>query len=252
MERSEYALIEQVQGHHWWWLGRNRIIQAVIERYIDHSRPLLMADAGCGFGANIPMLRQYGAVVALEQDDDALRKMSERYRDAIKAIKWKSPEPLDERFDLVLFADVLEHIPDDAEAVAWTFEHLRDGGHVLLTVPAHGFLWSEMDEFVHHYRRYSRKQLVELFTNGFDIRLISYYDMVLFPVKAAFVGFTRLARVLWPARPKRSYNDVPPSVINHLFKHLLSLEARVIPTTPLPFGISIILLAQKRPGDAYR
>jgi hypothetical protein len=110
------------------------------------------------------------------------------------------------------------HIPDDAEAVNWIWNHLNPGGHVMVTVPAHQFLWTEMDEVVHHVRRYERSQLLDLFAGDFELRVASYYNMFLFPVKCAFVGFARTYRKLAPAREKRSYNEIPPQPINVIFR----------------------------------
>jgi len=56
-----------------------------------------------------------------------------------------------------MMADVLEHIPNDFEAVQWMIDDLNPGGYVIITVPTHQFLWTEMDEVVHHYCRYSMR-----------------------------------------------------------------------------------------------
>jgi len=247
MERREYQLVGEVQTAHWWWRGRRRIIEAVLDRKVGRSRPLQVADIGSGYGANIPMLARYGEVSALEMDDDALARIKRDHGDRVRTIRWKSPEPIDQRFDLMLLADVLEHIPDDRQAVRWIWEHLTDGGHVLVTVPAHQFLWTEMDDVVHHFRRYTLPGLARLFSRGFDVRLVTYYNLVLFPVKLAFVGFARTLRSLMPQREKRSYNDLPPRLVNAVFEFVLRCEAGIIPKIPLPFGVSLVLLARKRP-----
>lgn len=250
MQSKEYKLVRQVQGRHWWWLGRERIIETVVEKYLDMSVKLEIADVGCGFGANISMLRQYGDVTGLELNADAIRTVKSRWGDSVQAVAWRSPDPLAMRFDFMLLADVLEHIPDDRGAVEWVHEHLVDNGHALVTVPAHRFLWTQMDEVLDHQRRYTRSTLLALFDGRFEIVYCSYYNMLLFPVKGCFVLFDRLKRMLFPSAAKRSYNEVPPLLINSIFKHILMLEASVIRRTTEPFGVSLICLVRKRTGNA--
>ncbi len=246
MRVNEYELVHQVQGRHWWWLGRERIIETTVEKYIDTSTKLNIADVGCGFGANISMLRQYGDVTGLELNDDAINSVKQRWGDSVKTVNWKSPNSIPMRFNFLLLADVLEHIPDHQGAVDWMNEHLTDGGYALITVPAHQFLWTQMDEVLDHHRRYSQKTLLELFDERFEVVYCSYYNLLLFPVKYCFVIFDRLKRKFLPSAPKRSYNDVPKSFINSIFKHILMLEASLLSRTRLPFGVSLICLVRKK------
>ena len=246
MNRKEYQLVQEVQDRHWWWLGRERLIESVVQRFIDTSGKLRIADAGCGFGANIPLLRRYGDVTGLELDQGAIDAVKAKWGGSVRAVRWRSPDPLAVSFDLMLLADVLEHIGDDAGAVRWIWSHLRDGGYVLITVPAHEFLWTQMDEALHHCRRYTASSLRALFEDRFEIVYCSYYNMFLFPVKVGFVIFDRIKRLLFPRVPLRSYNDVPPSFVNSLFKHILMLECSLVKRTTIPFGVSLICLARKK------
>jgi 2-polyprenyl-3-methyl-5-hydroxy-6-metoxy-1,4-benzoquinol methylase len=192
MEQSIYELLDEVQEDHWWFLGRKKIIRQLIEKFSVKQQSLAIADVGCGFGAHLDMLTQFGNVAALELNEEALSKINSKWPAGnVKPIKWKSPEPLAERFDLMLLADVLEHIPDDKEAVDWMWQHLNPGGQVLITVPAHQLLWTEMDDVCHHYRRYSKAQLKQLFESKFEIKYLSFYNSTLFPVKLLFVLLAR-------------------------------------------------------------
>lgn len=66
------------------------------------------------------------------------------------------------RFDYVFAFDVLEHIQDDAAALAQWVSWLKPGGRLLLSVPAHMALWSAGDEWSGHFRRYERAGLAQL------------------------------------------------------------------------------------------
>ena len=65
-------------------------------------------------------------------------------------------------FDLILAADVIEHIKNDFETIENFYKTLNTGGQLILTVPAYNFLMSKKDKVLQHYRRYSRKSLRKL------------------------------------------------------------------------------------------
>jgi len=250
VQLKEYELVRQVQGRHWWWIGREKIIDTLVDRYLDTSVKFEIADVGCGFGANISMLRKYGDVTGLELNDEAINTVKVRWGDSVNTVNWQSPNPLVMKFNFMLLADVLEHIPDDKGAIDWINEHLLENGYALITVPAHKFLWTQMDDVLHHHRRYTRKTLLELFDNRFEIVYCSYYNMFLFPVKVCFVLFDRLKSMLFPSAVKRSYNDMPPPIVNSIFKQILMLESSVIRRTTIPFGISLVCLVRKRARES--
>ena len=68
--------------------------------------------------------------------------------------------PPEERFDTIIYIDVLEHIPDDREELVRAAERLRPGGRIVVLSPAHQWLFSEFDQSIGHCRRYSRKTLL--------------------------------------------------------------------------------------------
>jgi len=77
--------------------------------------------------------------------------------------------PPNEKYDLVIMADVLEHIEDDREFLSSVVApRIRDGGILLISVPAHQRLFSSHDTFLGHFRRYSRTQLLLLVGEQFE------------------------------------------------------------------------------------
>lgn len=85
-----------------------------------------------------------------------------------------------ESFDVIFSFDVLEHIEQDAEALAQWFAWLRPGGHMLLSVPAHMHLWTAGDEWAGHFRRYERESLLALLKReGFEVDVFECYGFPL-------------------------------------------------------------------------
>lgn len=68
------------------------------------------------------------------------------------------------KYDYIISINVLEHIPDDVAALKQLFGMLKEGGALLLYLPAHPFLFSQMDRRVGHYRRYSADEIIAKLT----------------------------------------------------------------------------------------
>ncbi|MER3559157.1 MAG: methyltransferase type 11, partial [Armatimonadota bacterium] len=62
---------------------------------------------------------------------------------------------VNESFRLIVALDVLEHLPDEAHALAELWRVLEPDGWLITTVPAYRWLWSKHDVALHHYRRYT-------------------------------------------------------------------------------------------------
>ena len=86
---------------------------------------------------------------------------------------------------LLSLFDVLEHIDDDTGTLRHIFSVLEPGGVLVLTVPAHPFLFDEMDELAHHRRRYRRSELGDkLRRAGFEVRRLTHFMAPLVPLVA--------------------------------------------------------------------
>jgi len=126
---------------------------------------------------------------------------------------------------------------------------LRPEGFLVVAVPAYRFLWSEHDEALMHRRRYVASELhIKLTCSGFRVLKRSYaVFFAFFPIV-----FYRLFRGLFPKdplAPKASY-VLLPAFLNSLFIVLLRIEAWMMGAIDLPWGTSIIVLAQKIPAES--
>jgi len=81
------------------------------------------------------------------------------------------------KFDTVLASNVVEHIQDDHQAIRNCHQLLSVDGHLVLLVPAYNWLYNSFDRALGHYRRYSRKSLMELMQGeGFEILQTTYFN----------------------------------------------------------------------------
>ena len=84
------------------------------------------------------------------------------------------------RFDYVFAFDVLEHIEEDAAALAEWRSWLKPGGQLVLSVPARMALWTAGDEWAGHFRRYEQESLKALMANSsLDIETFECYGFPL-------------------------------------------------------------------------
>jgi len=241
MERHIYERMRELQETHWWFTARREILGAEIGR-LPLPRPARILEVGCGPGGNLELLKRFGEVRAIEPDAESRAYAAERAGVTVEGGLLPDGLPdLGGAFDVVCAFDVVEHVDDDTGAVAALGERLKPGGFLVTTVPAYAWMWSEHDAQHHHKRRYTRAAYRRLFeAAGLKVRRATYFNTVLFPPIAA----VRLARTA--ARLKGGDDEkMPPPALNGVLKGLFGLERSLLAAGDLPFGVSILLIAER-------
>ena len=147
-----------------------------------------------------------------------------------------------ERFDAVVYLNVLEHVEDDATELRLAAAALRPGGTLLVFGPALEWLYSELDYKAGHYRRYSLGRLRRLAEEaGFEVLSLRYFDVV--GVLPYFVAYRLLRRPAISGSTMWGYD--------RLLVPVSRLLQRAVPRPPL--GKNVVLVARKAdPGPAGR
>jgi len=83
-----------------------------------------------------------------------------------------------ERFDTILYIDVLEHIEEDVAQLQGAASHLAPGAYLIVLSPAHEWLYSPFDAAIGHVRRYNAKQLQSAGPSGLTLARLRYLDAV--------------------------------------------------------------------------
>ena len=131
-------------------------------------------DFGAGTGALARPLIAAGYRVTCVEPDNKLRAGLEAAGFAAHASLSMCP---DEQFDAIYTFNVLEHIADDAGALAALSQRLKPGGRLLVYVPAFQVLYSSMDRLVGHFRRYRKSGLRQAIgAAGLRVDSIGYVD----------------------------------------------------------------------------
>jgi SAM-dependent methyltransferase len=146
-----------------------------------------------------------------------------------------------ESVGLIVALDILEHLENDANGIFELYRVLKNGGTLILTVPAFKFLWGIQDVVTGHKRRYSRKEItIKLRRVGFDILRSSYFNFFLFfPI---LLG-RRIIRIL--GFRVDSENKINSPILNFFLKAMFSLEPYFLKFFSFPFGVSIFCIVKK-------
>ena len=238
MERIVYDRMAELDERHWWYRARREILADLIRRKIPLSPGARILEIGCGTGHNLMMLKRFGSVDGIEIDPAARAIASSRLGHQVKDAPLPALTGIETRaYDLVALLDVLEHVEEDREALASIAERLKPGGKILITVPAHPWMWSAHDEVNHHKRRYTRKSLVEVIeAAGLEVEMMSWFNSLLFPLAAT-------ARAIGRVTGKSDSDDsMPPALVNNVLEKLFGIERYALGRLPFPPGVSLVAI----------
>ena len=145
------------------------------------------------------------------------------------------------KFDLIILADVLEHLKNDKKELLKLKKCLNKKGLILITVPAYKFLFSKKDEILGHYRRYNKEEIKKLFKNFNPIKL-TYFNFLLFIPISISIIILKILRINFIDEVEK----MPNRIINKLLFIIFILEKKIIKNFNLPFGISLLGLFEKK------
>ncbi len=188
-------------------------------------------EVGCGAGALLPDLAALGFTCdALESSDSAFDMATFANRDLPQVRIHRVPEPgWEQRFDLLLAFEVLEHIEDDAGTLAQWRGWLRPGGRMLMSVPARMARWSQSDVWAGHFRRYERQGLLDLIRrSGFEIEHHECYGFPVSNVTESVRGWVHgrdLRRTVRDGHPDLAANTARSGTQRGIESRLYPLQA---------------------------
>jgi SAM-dependent methyltransferase len=217
-----------------------------LKRYLSRKANLIMRlmegsrifEVGCGIGTYTRFFSERGCrIVACDVSADCLREAKDRgiVASFLQAdiLKIDTHNELLGKFDSVLMITVLEHVENDFEALLEARMLLRNDGCLILVVPAHGFLFSEVDRRIGHHRRYSKSGLCPKVTSaGFRIEYCRYWDflgLIGWLVKSKLAGSGRISP------------DLERPVFDKFYDRWLGIEDHV----PVPLGVNIVIKARR-------
>jgi len=149
-----------------------RIILNIINKFLDSPKKIL--DIGCGVGTISLYLANNGHKVygidisnnAIKSCTESAKKLQLENKAHFKVVDFPNKIP-NEKFDLILFIEVIEHLKNDKLALRKIFSLLKRGGIAIISTPSKNApmykfgLADAFDQKVGHLRRYSFGELVD-------------------------------------------------------------------------------------------
>jgi SAM-dependent methyltransferase len=250
-----FEILRNMQEGHFWYRGRHRFLLEAVNRYLPKSgQPFSAIDLGGGAGGWVRYLAQHrpagfeplaladSSMVALTLAASVLPPNAQRYQIDLMQLHMR------EQWDAAFLLDVIEHLPDDVQAMRQVRDALKPGGYLFVTTPALPQFWSYNDEIARHLRRYCRRNFASLALRaGLTLCDARYFMFFLSPLYVA----TRLKpslTAMTEAKKKELFNkhhQVPPKSVNSLLSAIFEAETPLGHWLRFPWGTSIIGVFKK-------
>jgi SAM-dependent methyltransferase len=231
------------QERSFWFSGRNELIEWALRTYFDRAASFF--EVGCGTGVVLSHLRARRPDLALAG--------GEPFRAGLEVAQARLPGvplyqldgrrlPFDEEFDVVGAFDVLEHVDEDEEVLREMRQAVKPGGGILLSVPQHPRLWSAVDEFSRHRRRYTAADLVtKIEAEGLRILRRTSFVSLLLPTVAVSRWQDRTNPDIDPSKEFGL-----PGAVERVFSAAMRAERVLIRRgVSFPAGSSLLVVARR-------
>ena len=239
-----------LEDNHWFYRGVRAILKNNFEKLLKNNnsnltKPLQILDIGCGSGANLFWLKEYGAVYGIDISEFAIDCAKKR---ELKNLTVGSAEELsyeDNYFDFVFSVQVFCNIPEnDLKAWEEAYRVLKPGGYFISLLPAYKFLFSNHDLASGSYRRYDVKDILLASNKSkFETYKLTYYNFLLFPLAA---GCRLIPKILNRGNlvAKTDLNKVN-TLINYILTKIMYLEVLLSNLVSYPCGLSVFSIHRK-------
>lgn len=241
-------LTSLAEQSHFWFRGFRWFVQPEVRTALAGRTAPTIVDCGCGTGANVAWLRDYGRAFGFDLTWNGLvlgHAMGRRMiaRGSIGAI----PFP-DACADLATSFDVFQCLPDPIEhaAIREMWRIVRPGGQIVLNVAALDVLRGGHATLSEEVRRYTPGRLRRVVEGaGFQIERLTFVNASLFPLMLPVRVAQRL-RSGGDNVPAGEFDiHVPPAPINAVLTGVVRMEAAALRRVNMPIGSSILCRARK-------
>ena len=149
---------------------------SLILKYINGN----FVEVGAGKGGLVPYYKKIPkSVTLLEPEKKLFKILKKKFYSRKIRIKNHTVNKLKNYYDTIIYYDVLEHIKKDLSEVRTASKKLKKNGYLIFNVPAYQSFFSEFDRSVGHYKRYNKKDFIDIEKNtNLKIEKLVYYDSI--------------------------------------------------------------------------
>lgn len=240
-----FARLYAQEHRHFWFRVRNDVILRLLHQFAPKMQSFFEIGCGTGYVMNAVAQRFPGTkIFGGELFVNGLYFAAQRIPAAVFMQIDARYMPFAAEFSVIGMFDVLEHIVEDTQVLASAYNALQFGGFLICSVPQHQWLWSNIDDYSQHQRRYKRGELEQKTRDaGFVVVRSTSFNSLLLPI----MYISRLLqRKQMPSSDGMGEFNIPPG-INRLFEWILRVELWFI-THGVNFAIggSRIIVCQKQ------
>ena len=225
------------QSNSFYWDLKSKVIKHYFKKCVSKDSNVL--DIGCGTGfiaANLDLYpKKYTGQDVFPESEFFLRRNlgNECF------FTNKSIDMLDKNYyQTILLLDVIEHINEDVEFLKIINSLLMDKGILILTTPAHQWLFSQLDKEAGHVRRYSHTELDEkLKLAGFKRVYLSSFLILTLP-------FQIISRLLLDKSKINGFRE-HSSWINKFLKLLNTVDLLLCRSNLFKIGGTLVVVYEK-------
>ncbi len=239
----------KLEDNHWFYKGIRAILEnnfkRLLKNFKNSTSQIQILDIGCGSGANLFLLKDYGDVYGVDISELGIDCAKKRGLTNLTIGSADNLPYKDNYFDFVISVQVFCNIPEsDLKAWKEAYRVIKPGGYFISLLPAYKFLFSNHDVASGSYRRYDTKDLLESSTkSGFDICRITFYSFLLFPL-AALVRLTSKILSRGNLVAKTDLRKVNP-LVNYILTGIMYFEVLLSNLINYPYGLSIFSIHRK-------
>lgn len=202
-------------------------------------------DIGCGSGFLLDILYKKGKKTFGIEPNKELVKSVRTINPKLKifnAVAEDIDKYITQRVDVITMIDSLEHIEKDNIQIKKNSRHLNEKGQLIIVVPAFQFLYGKRDNNMGHYRRYSKKRLIQILSiNGFKIISLRYWNMM------GFLPYLFSEKILKKELNTELRTGKKKGIFKKILNLILNLWFRYIENNiSFGFGLSLICIAEKK------
>lgn len=224
-----------------WALIRAEKVSKILN---DHGNKIIWEIGAGNGGMSIPLLKSGISTIAVEPIKAGAKALAKygftSYWGTLKDLNLPT-----DSIEVIGLFDVLEHIKDPQFLLEEVLRVLKPGGMLILTVPAHQWLFSNFDVTCGHYRRYSKKLLKKTLADARFHRIKSrhFFSYLVLPallLRRVPYLFGKRSSYAENSKNSKKHNKIL-STLSRLVNFLSKIEDNIY----LPIGLSIISVSFK-------
>ncbi|MCU7835950.1 MAG: class I SAM-dependent methyltransferase [gamma proteobacterium symbiont of Taylorina sp.] len=237
--------IYKVEEEHFWFISRKDFILQQMIKDIDFTSKIIEIGAGTGNVSQYLKLNGYTNISVGEMHAKGLvYANSYGLKDCYQFDLLRSP--FEDEFEVVCAFDVLEHIEKDEVALENIYKMLTKSGKIILTIPAHQWLWNRADSIAGHKRRYTRRQIIsKLEDAGFSIISTSYFFISIIPLLLLRSLLNKDSFDAISPEEYKSNISINP-ILNKILLYITKFENKINKLLPNFIGGSLFVIAIKQ------